>query len=169
MLGPQPTSPCACRGPFVWPDGFARDPQVLQSEGDVPTRGLSDDSRHRVLDEQSETTDVNGEVVDYAIGDDSRAAGRRVRDLALPEGAVIALIARGREIIPPRGHTCISPGDHVILVLQSGMQPLVNQVFGRNARSLADSLVTHETRMAAGHNRGKPRADSQNACRRPKR
>lgn len=76
---------------------------------------------------------VNGEIVDYAIGDDSRAAGRIVKDLALPEGAVIALIARGEQIVPPQGNTQINPGDHVILVLQPGIQPLVNQVFGRNS------------------------------------
>jgi cell volume regulation protein A len=76
---------------------------------------------------------VNGEIVDYAIGDDSRAAGRVVKDLALPDGAVIALIARGDQIVPPQGNTCIHPGDHVILVLRPGIQPLVNQVFGRNS------------------------------------
>ena len=76
---------------------------------------------------------VHGEIVDYAIGEHSRAAGRMVKDLALPEGAVIALIARGEQIVPPQGNTCINPGDHVVLVLQLGIQPLVNQVFGRNS------------------------------------
>jgi len=75
---------------------------------------------------------VNGDVVDYAVGDDSRAAGRMVKDLSLPEGAVIALIARGDEIIPPQGRTRIQAGDHVILVLRPGLKALVNQVFGRN-------------------------------------
>jgi cell volume regulation protein A len=76
---------------------------------------------------------VQGEIVDYAIGEDSRAAGRMVKDLALPEGAVIALIARGEQIVPPQGTTCIHAGDHVILVLRPGIEPLVNQVFGRNS------------------------------------
>ncbi|MBX3423318.1 MAG: potassium/proton antiporter [Pirellulaceae bacterium] len=76
---------------------------------------------------------VNGEIVDYAIGDNSRAAGRRVKDLALPEGAVIALISRGEQIVPPQGSTYIQSGDHVILVLRLGIQPLVNQVFGSNS------------------------------------
>lgn len=75
---------------------------------------------------------VHGEVVDYAVGDDSRAAGRLVKNLALPEGAVIALVARGDHIIPPQGNTRIRAGDHVILVLRPGMQPLVSQVFGRD-------------------------------------
>ena len=75
---------------------------------------------------------VDGEVVDFAVGEDSRAAGRLVKDLALPGGVVIALIARGDQIIPPQGMTRIHAGDHVILVMRSGTQPLVNQVFGRD-------------------------------------
>jgi len=78
---------------------------------------------------------VNGEVVDYAVGKDSSAAGRLVKDLALPEGAVIALVARGDQIIPPQGNTRIHAGDHVILVLRLGMQPLVNQVFGSESKT----------------------------------
>jgi cell volume regulation protein A len=72
---------------------------------------------------------VNGEVVDYVIKDGSRAAGRSVKELALPEGAVIALIARGDEVIPPHGNSQIAVGDHVVLVLQSGIQSLVSRVF----------------------------------------
>jgi cell volume regulation protein A len=76
---------------------------------------------------------VNGKIVDYAAGTDSRAAGRMVKDLALPEGAVIALIARGDQIVPPQGNTSIHVDDHIILVLRPGIRPLVNQVFGRNS------------------------------------
>lgn len=76
---------------------------------------------------------VEGDIVDYSVGRHSRAAGRLVRDLALPDGAVIALVARGDRVVPPQGNTRIHEGDHVILVLRPGIQPLVNQVFGRNA------------------------------------
>jgi len=78
---------------------------------------------------------VQGEVVDYSVGDDSRAAGRLVRNLALPEGSTIAMIARGDQIVPPQGNTRILAGDHVILVLKPGLVPLVSQVFGRDADS----------------------------------
>jgi potassium/hydrogen antiporter len=82
--------------------------------------------------EISSLRQMDGEVVDYAVGQDSRAAGRLVKDLALPAGVVIALIARGDHVIPPQGNTRIHAGDHVILVLRLGTQPLVNQVFGRD-------------------------------------
>src|SRR5690606_24728816 len=64
---------------------------------------------------------------------DSRAAGRLVRDLALPEGVVIALIVRRNQIIPPHGKTRIAAGDHVIIVLRSEVLPLVTQIFSGRA------------------------------------
>jgi cell volume regulation protein A len=39
------------------------------------------------------------------------------------------MVARGEKIIPPQGNTRIESGDHVILVLRSGTEPLVDQVF----------------------------------------
>ncbi len=94
---------------------------------------------------------VNGEVVDYSVGDDSRAAGRLVKELSLPDGAVIALIARGEQIIPPKGSTRITAGDHVILVLGPGVQPLVSQIFGRDsdARGLIPATIEFPLRASA--------------------
>jgi cell volume regulation protein A len=93
--------------------------------------------------EISSLRQVDGEVVDYTVGEDSRAAGRQVRDLALPGGVVIALIARGDRIIPPQGITRIHAGDHVIVVLRRGTQPLVDRVFGRSRseRSVVPTAV----------------------------
>ncbi|MFN3157960.1 MAG: potassium/proton antiporter [Rubinisphaera brasiliensis] len=75
---------------------------------------------------------VDGDIVDFLIGEDSRAAGKQVKDLALPEGVVIALIVREDQLIPPQGTTRIQSGDHAILVLRPGTRPLVNQIFGRS-------------------------------------
>lgn len=76
---------------------------------------------------------VDGQVLDYLVTEDSRAAEKLVKELALPGGVVIAMITRGQKVIPPQGITRIHAGDHVILVVKSGMEPLVDQVFGRNA------------------------------------
>lgn len=75
---------------------------------------------------------VDGKVLDYRVTADSRAANRLVKELALPGGVVIAMIARGEKVIPPQGITRIHAGDHVIVVLKPGTEPLVDQVFGRN-------------------------------------
>jgi cell volume regulation protein A len=72
---------------------------------------------------------MEGDIVDYTIPKDSRAAGRLVQELALPDGVVIAIIARDERLIPPQGRTRIEPGDHVIVVLHPDVRPLVNRVF----------------------------------------
>lgn len=87
---------------------------------------------------------VDGEVVDYAIGENSRAAGRLVRELALPSGVVIALISREGRVIPPQGTTRIHAGDHLVLVLSPGTQALVDQVFGHRTDEPAPMPVATE-------------------------
>ncbi len=77
---------------------------------------------------------VEGDIIDYLVDNDSPAAGRPVKRLALPEGVVIAIIARQQQIIPPHGDTRIEPGDHVILVLRPDTRPLVNKIFGPRER-----------------------------------
>lgn len=72
---------------------------------------------------------VEGDIVDYSVVDTTRAAGRRLRELALPGGAVVALITRDTQIIPPRGSTEILPGDHVFIVLRPETRSLVDHLF----------------------------------------
>jgi cell volume regulation protein A len=57
--------------------------------------------------------------------------GRLIRDLALPSNAVVALIARGAEIVPPRGTTRIQAGDHIFVVLRQESRSAVDRVFRR--------------------------------------
>lgn len=88
--------------------------------------------------ELSSLRDVEGDIVDYTVDSESRAAGRLVRELALPEGVVIAMITRGQQIIPPHGNTLIQAGDHVVVVLHPQTRPMVNNVFGQR-------LIEHES------------------------
>lgn len=88
--------------------------------------------------ELSSLRQVDGDIVDYTVSNDSQVAGRLVKDLALPEGVVIAIIARGDQIIPPQGSTQILAGDHVILVLRPGTRPLVNKIFASGAGETAE-------------------------------
>lgn len=77
--------------------------------------------------------DVNADIVEYMVSDDSRVANRRLSKMSLPEGVVIAMISRGEDLIPPRGSTLVLPGDHVFVVLRPETRPLVDRVFGRAA------------------------------------
>ena len=78
---------------------------------------------------------VDGEVVEYTVDERSRAAGKRVSELALPDGVVIAMVVRDEQVIPPQGNTAILTGDHVIVVLRPGSRPLVNRVFANDENS----------------------------------
>ena len=89
--------------------------------------------------ELSSLRHVEGDIVDYTVSENSRAAGRLVRDLALPDGVVIALIARDQQIIPPQGNTLIRAGDHIIVVLRPGARPLVNRAFA-NTGAISEEL-----------------------------
>jgi cell volume regulation protein A len=100
---------------------------------EVPSRGAPP-----VQLEISSLHHVDGDIVDYTVGPDSRTAHRRVRDLALPQGVVIALVARQREIIPPQGDTVLEPGDHVMVVLKSETRPLVDRIFADDLNDQAD-------------------------------
>jgi NhaP-type Na+/H+ and K+/H+ antiporter len=73
--------------------------------------------------------DVDGDIVEYPILEGSRASGLRVRDLALPDGVVIAMIVRDKQVIPPRGSTKILPGDDVFVLLRPSVRALVEHVF----------------------------------------
>ncbi|MBP7669497.1 MAG: potassium/proton antiporter [Candidatus Eisenbacteria bacterium] len=73
--------------------------------------------------------DVKGDIVEYMIPEDSRLRGRRIRDLALPDGAVIAMLARGQEMIPPRGSTELQAGDHAFVVVRPEVRNLVDRAF----------------------------------------
>lgn len=84
---------------------------------------------------------VDGDIVDYMVVDDSQACGRRVRELALPEGVVIAVVVRGSQFIPPQGNTQLQTGDHAIIVLRPDVRPLVDRVFRVGAPQRLPAVV----------------------------
>jgi cell volume regulation protein A len=75
--------------------------------------------------------DVDAEIIDYIVAEGSPVAGRRLRDLALPEGAVAAMITRDKTLIPPRGSTTVQSGDHLFIVVNRESRPPVDTVFAR--------------------------------------
>lgn len=76
---------------------------------------------------------VNGDIVQYTLTEASRVAGRTVRELALPDGAVVAMVARQNRVVPPRGSTRIRAGDHLFIVLTPAVRPLVDRIFAGHA------------------------------------
>lgn len=79
--------------------------------------------------EISSLKNVDGDIVDYTIDASSSAHGRQVKDLALPEGVVLALVSRGGGIIPPQGSTRLQAEDHVVVILRPERRGLVDRIF----------------------------------------
>ncbi|MBI2537875.1 MAG: potassium/proton antiporter [Gemmatimonadetes bacterium] len=73
--------------------------------------------------------DVEGDIVEYTLAGDFPAARRRIRDLSLPDGALVAMVVRGQQMIPPRGSTQLLPADHVFVLLRPETRWLVDRVF----------------------------------------
>ncbi|HEV2770460.1 MAG TPA: potassium/proton antiporter [Solirubrobacteraceae bacterium] len=62
---------------------------------------------------------MGAEIVEFPVAPTDAAAGRLVRELGLPREALLNVIVRGEQAIPPRGSTRIEPGDRLhVLVRQ---------------------------------------------------
>ena len=79
--------------------------------------------------------EVDAEIVEYTLAKQSRAAGRRLSQAALPEGTVVAMITRGTNVIPPRGSTLLQDGDHLFIVTKPETRVFIEQVFSTDGAS----------------------------------
>lgn len=69
--------------------------------------------------------DAEAEIIEAQVLSTSPMAGRAVRDIDFPEGALLGAIKRGKDVIRPRGTTRVLEGD---LVLIFSMSPDVPEV-----------------------------------------
>jgi len=60
-------------------------------------------------------TGIDAEAIEFRVEEQTRLAGKAIKALDFPKGAVIGTILRGSEIIIPRGDDVILPGDEVIV------------------------------------------------------
>ncbi|WP_205699191.1 potassium/proton antiporter [Conexibacter sp. SYSU D00693] len=56
---------------------------------------------------------LGAEVLDYPVGPDDAIVGARVRELGLPREAVVTVVVREGQAIPPRGSMLIHAGDRL--------------------------------------------------------
>jgi len=91
--------------------------------------------------EISSLYEVDADIVDYFIEPDTIAAGKSIRQLALPYDVVIALIVRDHKSKLPKGSSVIEAGDHVIVVVHRAVRQAVDRVFARStSQNLRDPL-----------------------------
>lgn len=60
--------------------------------------------------------DVNASIIDYRILPVSPWVARSVKDLQLPDGALVAMISRGHRLVAPRGSTLLMADDHLFII-----------------------------------------------------
>jgi potassium/hydrogen antiporter len=72
---------------------------------------------------------VDGDIVEYTVSAAARIAGVTLRDIALPDGAVVTLVVRNDTVIMPRGSTSLLIGDHVFIALKVRLKPLIDCLF----------------------------------------
>jgi potassium/hydrogen antiporter len=76
-------------------------------------------------------TPLNGELMSFYVDDALAVAGVSLADLPFPDGASVALIVRGQDVVPPKGDTTITVGDHVYVFARPEDRPLIHLMFGR--------------------------------------
>ncbi len=72
---------------------------------------------------------VAAAFLDFAIDEGTPLAGRSVAELGLPDSVVIAAIWREGRVIPARGRTVLTPGDHVFVLADPGAETAVAAAF----------------------------------------
>lgn len=76
--------------------------------------------------------EVDADIVEYVIAEDSDLVGSKLHQLGLSDGAVVAMIFRGGTLIPPRGSTEIHPGDYVFVVVRHDAREVVDGIFSKS-------------------------------------
>jgi NhaP-type Na+/H+ and K+/H+ antiporter len=71
------------------------------------------------------------ELVEFDVAGDHAISGAAVRELGLPRSALIAVVARHGDTIPPRGTTVLEPGDRLFVLAPREMRAELEDVFSR--------------------------------------
>src|SRR5436190_18677370 len=69
------------------------------------------------------------EIIELEVGEGSRAAGRTVQDVVLPDGSLIISVLRGGTGFVPKAESVIKAGDQVLLILDPGLEENITPQF----------------------------------------
>jgi cell volume regulation protein A len=89
---------------------------------------------------------LGAEVVQFAVAPGDAVVGHPVRELGLPRDALLNLVVRGRQAIPPRGSTVIEAGDqlHVLVRQEAAVD------FGKLLRRWRDGPIAARPKRPVG-------------------
>jgi trk system potassium uptake protein TrkA len=70
------------------------------------------------------------EIIEYTVSENSRIAGKALKDIKFPRGAIVSMVVKGDETVVPRGNYVIRIGDHVLIFSLPSAHQKVEQLFG---------------------------------------
>src|SRR3954454_22206007 len=77
---------------------------------------------------------LGGDVISYRVPEGAAIAGHRVRDLELPREALVNVIVRDGNAMPPRGSTELLEGDELHILVRSELRDEVEGLTGHWAK-----------------------------------
>jgi potassium/hydrogen antiporter len=83
------------------------------------------------LSETGTIRQLGADSVEYAVGAQDAIVGQRIRDLELPREAVVNLIVRRGQAIPPRGSTKVEPEDQLHVLIRREALPRMHALLDR--------------------------------------
>jgi cell volume regulation protein A len=104
---------------------FARKLNLMQSPPLIPAATL----------DITAVDQIDADLVEYTLGEDCSAVGRRLSQLALPDQTVIAMITREKSVLPPRGSTILMANDHLFVVLKPQNRLFLERLFSGQTSS----------------------------------
>lgn len=75
--------------------------------------------------------ELGGDVFAFRVRSDDAAAGHLIKELGLPRDALVNLIVRDGEALPPRGSTMVEPGDELHLLIRREARRQVGDLIRR--------------------------------------
>ena len=105
---------------------------------------------------------LGAEILEYPVAPGDAIVGARVRDLGLPRDAVVNVIVRGDEAIPPRGSTRLREGDQVHVLLRQSRgaaRPRARRALAQRPdrpAAAAQAPVARAARRCSRRGRGTP-------------
>ena len=73
---------------------------------------------------------LNGEITSFYIEPSLAVSGVALSEIDFPPGASVVLIVRGKELVPAKGNTTLTPGDHAYVFYRREDRAFVELLFG---------------------------------------
>jgi trk system potassium uptake protein len=113
----------------VHPAVSATDLILRLIEHEVPQYGMI-----HLLDLEEERL----EIIELIVGESAAVAGKRVDEVALPDGSLIISILRSGGGFVPKADSVIEPGDEVLVVLDPGLEDQITKKFAPDGAAPGD-------------------------------